>query len=105
MNSQSRLTDLLTICRKAGRLVLGFDAVCAEATAGRAALVMYTGDASPKTVKELKFRCANVPVQKLPLLRDDIAACFHKEFAVLAVCDAGFAKKITLLCGDDISEG
>lgn len=104
MSFQSKIIDLLTICRKAGRLTLGFDAVCADARTGRAALILHTSDASAKTIKELNFLCNNVPVLKIPITRTDLVKCFRKEFAVLAICDEGFAKKITLLCGDNISE-
>lgn len=106
MNSKSRIIDLLTVCRKAGKLTLGFDAVCADVRSGRAVLVLHTADASLKTVKELHFLSKNtgggISVLSAPMTRLDSASCFRKGFTVLAVCDPGFAKKITLLCGDDI---
>ena len=42
MNYQNKILNLLTICRKAGKLILGFDAVKEAVLAGKAESVLVT---------------------------------------------------------------
>ncbi len=96
MNSQSRQKtfNLLSICIKAGRAVMGFDSVCACVKEGRAFCVMTVSDVSEKTLKETKFICEkyNVPVLETELTKADTMKLTGKETAVIAVCDRGFAE-------------
>lgn len=92
-----RLTGLLTMCRKAGKLLLGFDAVKDAARQGQAALVLLAADVSPKTEKEIRFYAGDVPVRMLPFQMDALKVFFRKRTAVYGVCDAGFAGKLTEL--------
>lgn len=90
---------LLGMCRRAGRLVTGFDAVaalCADDTA----LLMIAEDASPRTVKELRFRAKQHPLYRLPLTKESIARAIgsQKPIAVLATADSGFAEALRHLC-------
>lgn len=52
---EDKLAGLLGMCRRAGRLTTGFDAVTALAAEGRAALILAASDVSEKTGKELRF--------------------------------------------------
>ena len=45
MNSQNRIVNLLMIARKAGKLMLGFDMVSEALKTGKAAAVIFSGDA------------------------------------------------------------
>ena len=62
MNSQQKIINLLTICRKAGKLVIGFDAVKEAVYGGNASCVITASDISAKTLKEVKFFCNNSAV-------------------------------------------
>ena len=71
---EDKLAGLLGMCRRAGRLTTGFDAVTALAAEGRAALILAASDVSEKTGKELRFaleRAAPVPVLTVPLTKGD----------------------------------
>ena len=53
--AENRLTASLTMCRKAGKLLLGFDAVKEAAKQGSVKLFLLSADASAKTEKEIRF--------------------------------------------------
>ncbi|MBP0988342.1 MAG: 50S ribosomal protein L7ae, partial [Oscillospiraceae bacterium] len=53
--AENRLTASLTMCRKAGKLLLGFDAVKEAAQQGNVRLFLLSSDASAKTEKEIRY--------------------------------------------------
>lgn len=95
----AKLSGLLGLCRRCGRLVTGFDAVVALCETEEA-LLMLASDASPRTVKELRFRAAHRPIHRLPLSKDEIAHAVgsQKPIACLATVDDGFARAMRPLC-------
>ena len=69
------LFQALSLCRKAGKLVTGFDAVEEAALKGRAWLVLAAADASPKTVQRLTHNVGDlVDVLPTPLRMERLAA-------------------------------
>ncbi len=90
-----KLIGLLGMCRRAGRLVTGFDAVVGMCGAEKA-LLMIADDAALRTVKELRFRLPAQAVYRLPLTKEETARAIgsHKPVAVLATADEGFSKAI-----------
>ena len=92
-----RLAGVLTVCRKAGKLLLGFDAVKDAARQGQVISILLAADVSPKTEKEIRFYAGEIPVRKLPLQMEVLKQYFRKRTAVYGVCDAGFAGKLTEL--------
>ncbi len=100
--AENRLTASLTVCRKAGKLLLGFDAVKEAAKQGNVRLFLLAADASEKTEKEIRYFAGTLPVRKLPFDMDALKAYFRKRTAVFGVCEDGFAAKLmTLLPGSD----
>ena len=88
----------LGLCRRAGKLVYGFDAVIdsirpPDGVKGKPKPggVLIVSDLSEKTKKEVRFQCAkeNVPVTELPHTLDDIKQVIGKRTGVLAVLDGG----------------
>lgn len=102
-NPLQQLCNLLTICRRAGKLILGFDPVREAVNAGTAQLVLLAADASPKTKKETAFVCtrAGLPFLETPVPMDQLEPFFHRKVAVMAVCDAGFSRRFQELLSDD----
>ena len=90
-----KISGFLGLCRKAGKLVMGFD-ICVEALGkGKAELLLLARDCSERTVRGIK-RAAEEKgreVRTLPLNMDEISFAVAKRAGVLAVCDSGFAKK------------
>lgn len=95
--AENRLTASLTMCRKAGKLLLGFDAVREAAVQGSVRLVLLAADVSAKTEKEASFFAGSLPVRKLPFDMDALKLYFRKRTAVFGVCEDGFAAKLMTL--------
>lgn len=98
MKSQ-RMINLVTICRKANKLVSGFDAVKESVVSGNASCVLTASDISPKTLKEISFFCKNsdIPVIPTGLQSADIHFAVGKKAVVMGVNDSGFARKFSEL--------
>ena len=95
--AENRLTASLTMCRKAGKLLLGFDAVTEAAKQGTVKLFLLAADASEKTEKEVRYYAGTLPVRKLPFDMDALKCYFRKRTAVFGVCEDGFAAKLISL--------
>ncbi len=95
--AENRLTASLTMCRKAGKLLLGFDAVTEAAKQGSVKLFLLASDASEKTEKEVRYFAGTLPVRKLPFDMDTLKGDFRKRTAVFGVCEDGFAAKLISL--------
>ena len=94
----NKLTGLLGICRRAGHLVVGFDAVKALILSQKAKCILTTADLSKKTVKELRFRLEehHVPMYTLSVDKNTLATAlgFQKPIGVVATDDNGFSAAI-----------
>ncbi len=99
MNSQQKIVNLMTICRKSGMLTLGFDAVKEKLFEGGASCVIVTKNISVKTLKEVKFVCKNCNVDIIALEIDssDMFDMVGKEVVVASIASAGFAEKFRTL--------
>ncbi len=101
--AENRLTASLTMCRRAGKLLLGFDAVKDAAAQGSVRLVLLAADASAKTEKEIRYYAGEIPMRKLPFDMETLRLYFRKRTAVFGVCEDGFAAKLMTLLPE--SEG
>ena len=91
-----RLFGSLTVCRRAGFIVAGFDSAKDSLAEGKAKLILVAADASEKTKKEISYYAdrANVPVMSTPAVMEEYERHIGKRSAVIAVCDEGFADSI-----------
>ena len=98
----NKLLSLLTMCRKAGQLQMGFDPMKEALAGGKAKAVIIAADVSPKTEKEARFFADkyNVPAEKTGTSLDEIFAGLGKRAGILTICDEGFAKKALSICRD-----
>ncbi len=96
----SSLKGLLTICRRAGQLALGFDPMKEALAGGKARAVFVASDISPKTEKEVRFFSdkRGVPVIKAEMTIDDIYSALGKKAGIVTILGEGFAKKALSLC-------
>lgn len=90
------ITGLLSMCRRAGKLVGGMDEVKGSCQRGEARAVLITRDFSENSFREItrtaeKYR---VPTVIIDMSMDDVGGSVGKRFGVMAVCDAGFAKAV-----------
>lgn len=105
MNSQ-KIVNLLTICRKAGKLVTGFDVSIDAIKDGTSKYVLVAVDISPKTLKELNFLLTKngldttIKVLKTSLTMEDIYNCISVKAGIIAICDDGFGKSFEKLTAE-----
>lgn len=94
-----KVFGLLTICRKAGRMVMGFDPVKEAVMTDKAKVVFLATDISAKTEKEVRFFAGrkDIPVLSLGATIAEIEFAAGKKAGVIGICDDGFAKKLTEL--------
>lgn len=84
----------LGLCRRAGKLALGHDAVAEAVRTGKAKLCLLTNDASPRHKRELDVAQNAVPVIGMPVSAQELSFAIGKKVCVLAVTDDGFAKTV-----------
>ncbi len=100
---KDKLFGLLSICRKSGRMALGFDMSKEAAEKGRAELILLASDISPKTEKEVRFFARNKKIIKTAYKIDDFFYGIGKKVGVVAVCDKGFAEKAESLVNSEMT--
>ncbi|WP_071432947.1 L7Ae/L30e/S12e/Gadd45 family ribosomal protein [Angelakisella massiliensis] len=96
--TNDRALGMLSICRKAGKLIFGFDAVKEAVAAGEARLILYAADLSEKTRASMDRVAARVepapPCVRTELTMYDFSLFCPKPAGVLAVTDEGLAKAV-----------
>lgn len=103
----NRALSLLGLCRAAGKISLGYDAVVNSIKNGEARLVVFASDVSKNTRKKVLSTIDNINVRAVDFECDKniMGASLGKLCAVACVNDAGFAKKLFwLLCKEDEEE-
>ena len=92
-NEQHPLMGALGLCRKAGKLLHGYDRVQENALRGKVALVLLTADASERTVKHRKEACEGiVACEQIPLTSAQLAMLTPKPAAVFGITDEHLAQ-------------
>ena len=97
--NQNRWMSLLGLANRARKIISGEELVIKEVRSGRANLVILSKDASANTNKKITDKCKsyNVPIC-LVENRQDLGQAIGKEArVVVAIMDAGFAKKLSEL--------
>ena len=93
MADQNLMLGALGLCRKAGKLVMGFDAVAESVMKGKAVLVLTAQDISPRTARKTREFCEGIlHVQSMPLTQEQLCAVTHKPVGVYAVTDENLAR-------------
>lgn len=93
----NKTLGLLTICKKAGKLIMGMDSVKDACNSFKASCVLVTTDISEKSLKEARFVCSmnEVPLLRLDVSMDDVWYSLGRKSGIIAVCDDGFTKKLS----------
>ena len=91
--TSSKLLSALGLCKKAGKLVVGFDVVGEAVRRGSASLLVLTEDLSPKSARRITAMAAEHNVRQLTIsaAMDDIERLLGKRAGILAVIDQGLA--------------
>lgn len=96
---KDRLLSLLGICRKAGRLVFGFDAAVEALGQKTVFLIVTAADLSSKSKKEIEYIAAKTAAEVIaaPVTIEEIGWKTGKRAGILAVSDEGLAKSVKAL--------
>ena len=101
MSNENGLKGALGLCRKAGKLTMGFDAVCEDVYKGKVWLVLTASDLSPKTLARLRRACEDlVDVMEMPLEQYDLCDISRKPVGIYGVADENLAR----LCRKHLEE-
>ena len=91
--ARQQLLGALSLCRKAGKLVMGFDAVVEAVMKGKTDYLLLASDISPKTADRIKMAVDGLAeVHPRPLAQTDLLAVSRKPVAIYAAADAGVAR-------------
>ena len=90
-----KLLRFFGMCKKAGKLVAGFDAVCAALQKGQIVSVFIAQNLSPNTFSKISQKCDefHVPFNIIPANMEEIELFLGRKTGILGVMDEGFAKK------------
>ena len=93
---KDRLLSTIGICRKAGKLVMGFDAVAEAIKLGEISLIVLARDLSPKSAKEMAYLAGkqNISLCKPPISMDEFWSRLGRRCGILGVADKGLADTI-----------
>ena len=95
-----KLKGIFSICRRAGRMEIGYAPMLEALKAGKVCGVVTAENISPKTYKEVSFHCrkANVRVCPVPMSMELLGNAIGRKAAVVGITDAGFFQRIQELC-------
>ncbi len=110
MNWQQKIVNLLTMCRRAGKLIIGFDAVKDTFVEGDIYCIVVANDISQNTLKKVNNMCdtfsnGKIPVVKVTLTIGELERYLCQKVAVAGICDRGFAKRLIELNTQFIENG
>ena len=89
----NKLLFALSLAKKSGKLVVGFDAVKTAVIHGNAHIVLLTNDLSEKTIKRVQYFCEDITdVYNTGLTQFEISQVAQRLTGVLAVTDENLAK-------------
>ena len=89
----NKLLFALSLAKKSGKLVVGFDAVKTAVIHGNAHIVLLANDLSKKTIKRVQYFCEDITdVYNTGLTQFEISQVAQRLTGVLAVTDENLAK-------------
>lgn len=97
----SKIISMISLCRRAGKLSMGFDMVKESCKAGKTKCIMLTSDLSPKSDERITAIATNKKVSVIRLGVDMMALSqvTGKQTGIIGIDDMGFAAKLMELTG------
>ncbi|MEG1863321.1 MAG: ribosomal L7Ae/L30e/S12e/Gadd45 family protein [Oscillospiraceae bacterium] len=95
----NKLLFAISLAKKSGKLINGFDSVKAAVLDGSAHLVIITQDTSEKTIKRVKYFCEDIiDVHTTSLTQFEVSQVAGRLTGILAIADENLA----ILCRNAI---
>jgi ribosomal protein L30E len=90
--ARDALRSALSLCRKAGKLVMGYDPVAEAILSGKADFVLCAADTSPKTAQRMADQIEGLaPLYRIPLTQEELLPVSRKNVGLYAVADPHLA--------------
>lgn len=98
-----KILSLLGLCRRAGKVTIGNDAVMDMVTKQKAKLVIMAKDLSENTSKKILINSHKNNVKALALNRtkEELSDALGKFCAVISINEVGFANKLETLISEE----
>ena len=98
MNNKEKVSQLLGLATRAGRIISGEEQVVKAIQTGKAKLVFLANDAGPNLAKKITDKSHYYGVDVSQVFSTlELSAAIGKSRKVLAVSDTGFSKKMRSL--------
>lgn len=90
---EDKLFSSLSLCRKAGKLRMGMDTVKEEILSGGTRLILLSSDISERSERQIRLACGETGARAVKISYDmlELSRITGKPYAIIAVCDEGFA--------------
>ncbi len=93
-----KLLSLLGMCRRAGKMEIGFAKTVDAIESGKACLVIIATDTAARTEKEVRFKGKErIPVARISHSAETLSHAIGVQAGTIALTDEGFAKQALLL--------
>ena len=101
-----KLLSFLGLCRRAGRLSLGYDAAVSAMEGGQSKLILFCPDLSARSRRGILQTASAYEVEALELSESmqEIESALGKRAGIVSINDCGFAKKTRMLITEDREE-
>ncbi len=94
----TNLNGFLGLCRKAGKMSIGHDAVITSIKSGNSKLCITCADVSPRLKKEVaeecEFKGRNIKYIDAPFTMSELGLAIGKKAGVISIDEEGFANKL-----------
>ncbi len=96
-----KLLSLLGMCRRAGKMEIGFAKSVEAIQNGKACLMLVARDIAQRTEKEVRFKSKErVPVVRIDRSLEELSHAIGVSAGTIALTDDGFAKQALHLIDD-----
>ena len=99
-----KFSSMLGLCRRAGKLAVGRDAVLAAVRKKQTDVVFLTADASPRHARELRAVSPDLSITALSLPMEAFAPVLGKKSCLFAPLDPNFSSALLKLSSEIIFE-
>ncbi|MGT2906838.1 YlxQ-related RNA-binding protein [Streptococcus dentiloxodontae] len=98
MNNTQKLSNLLGLAQRAGKLISGGELVIKSIQSGQAYLVFLANDAGANLTKKITDKCDYYSIEVSTAFTTlELSTAIGKPRKAVAVADAGFSKKMRTL--------
>lgn len=104
---RDKLLSMLGLCRKAGRLIQGNDAVIQAASEGKLSLIIIADDISERSLSNMKHIAEKfgIPLEVAPVTIKELSERTGKAAGILGVADSGFSEAIRKILAMQVQGG